>query len=330
MKLLSVVTCAYNEEEVIGIFYEKISHVLTTIGLDSEIVVVNDGSTDSTLSILHELAKKDTRISIVNLSRNFGKEIALTAGLDHAKGDYIVPIDADLQDPPELIPKLVSELENGSYDVVYATRRKREGEGILKRLTARIFYKFMQNIGGRIKIPENTGDFRILNRKALDSLCTMRENHRFMKGLFSQVGYKQKSFLYDRAPRFAGKTKWNYLGLVNLSIEGITSFTVAPLRMATIVGFLISIGAFVFAAWIIYKTIAYGEPVAGYPTLMVTVLFLGGVQLLSIGIIGEYLGRIFNETKKRPLYFVENYIQSDTNIDLSYLTRVINEKLKVT
>lgn len=305
-QLISIVIPAYNEEEVLDEFHRRVIQVMDSLPYRVELIFVNDGSSDRTLEKLRTLKISDNRVGIVDLSRNFGKEIALTAGIDHAEGDAIIPIDADLQDPPEIIPELIAQWQAG-YDVVYATRLEREGETWIKKATASTFYKLMQNIGDKVSIPRNTGDFRLMSRRAVDAFCSMREQHRFLKGLFSLVGFPQTAVYYNRDPRFAGSTKWNYPKLINLSIEGITSFTTAPLRMATYLGFLVALCAFLFAAWIVYKTIVFGDPVAGYPSLMTVVLFLGGVQLLATGIIGEYLGRIFNETKQRPLYFVQQF-----------------------
>jgi glycosyltransferase involved in cell wall biosynthesis len=255
--------------------------------------------------LLHILQGNDPRITILDLSRNFGKEIALTAGLDYARGDAIVVIDADLQDPPQLIPELFAQLKEG-YDVVYAKRIIREGETALKKFTARAFYYLMQKIG-RVRIPENTGDFRILSRRAVDSLKQLRENNRFMKGLFTWIGYPQKEVLYRRDPRYAGKTKWNYWRLLNFAIDALTSFTTTPLKLSTYFGIITAIGSFIYSLIIISKTLLYGEAVKGYPSLMVVILFLGGIQLVAIGIIGEYLGRMFDESKNRPLYFLKGY-----------------------
>lgn len=302
-RTLSVVVPAFNEEAVLEEFHARLVAVLDALALDSEIVYVNDGSTDATLSILENLRSKDARTGIVDLSRNFGKEIALTAGLDHSNGDAVVVIDADLQDPPEVIPQLVSEWKNG-YDVVFAQRVSRAGETLIKRTTATVFYWIMQNLGP-VSIPRDTGDFRLLSRRAVDALRTLRERHRFMKGLFTWIGYRQSAIRYHRDARFAGETKWNYWRLWNLSIEGMTSFTIAPLKVATYIGLLAASGAFIFGIMIILGTLLYGNEVAGYPSLMVIVLFLGGIQLTALGIIGEYLGRVFNETKQRPLYFVQ-------------------------
>lgn len=302
--LLSVVVPVYNEQEVLPEFHRRLSEVLRSLRLRAEVVYVNDGSTDSTMTVLHDLKMRDSRLAIVDLSRNFGKEIALTAGLDHSSGDAVVVIDADLQDPPELIPELLSHWREG-YDIVYAKRTVREGESFLKKATARMFYRLIQGVS-RVKIPEDTGDFRLLSRRAIDSLSQLREQHRFMKGLFAWIGYPQKAVLYQRDRRYAGETKWNYWRLWTLALEGFTSFTIVPLKIASYVGLLVALGAFTFGMIIIYKTIMFGEPVRGYPSLMVVVLFLGGVQLIALGILGEYLGRMFNETKKRPLYFVKD------------------------
>jgi polyisoprenyl-phosphate glycosyltransferase len=224
-----------------------------------------------------------------------------------ARGDAVVVIDVDLQDPPEVIPELVAGWREG-YDVVYARRRVREGETWAKRATAKAFYRIMGRLGGRVEIPEDTGDFRLMSRRALDALLQLRERHRFMKGLFAWVGFPARAVLYDRAPRAAGTTKWNYWKLWNFSLEGITSFTVAPLKVATYLGLATSLFAVLYAAQVVVKTLILGNEVAGYPSLMTVVLFLGGVQLMTLGVIGEYLGRVFNETKGRPLYIVQDVL----------------------
>ena len=300
--LLSVVVPAYNEEEVLPEFHKRMLAVVSTFGMRFEIIYVNDGSTDNTLQVMMDFRRQTPETAVVDLSRNFGKEIALTAGLDHARGDAVIVIDADLQDPPELIPQLIAQWRQG-FDVVYARRAVREGESMLKRATAYIFYRMIQRIS-RVRIPQDTGDFRLMSRRALEGLKTLREQHRFMKGLFAWIGYPQTAVLYRRDPRFAGHTKWNYWRLWNFAIEGITSFSIAPLKVATYVGIIVAIAAFLFAVFIIYRTLVFGDPVRGYPSLMVVVLFLGGVQLITLGIIGEYLGRMFNETKQRPLYLI--------------------------
>lgn len=304
--LLSVIVPAYNEASVLEVFHQRLSAVLANLPMQTEVIYVNDGSTDQTLDVISSLRMNNHTIGIVDLSRNYGKEIAMAAGIDYAQGDAVVLIDADLQDPPELIPELVQNWQNG-YDGVYAVRLSREGESWLKKVTAHFFYRLMNRLS-RIPIPEDTGDFRLLSRRAAASLKKLREQHRFTKGLFSWIGYPQKAVYYHRDPRLAGKTKWNYWRLWNFALEGITSFTTAPLRMATYLGLLTALSAFLYAGIIIYKTLAFGEPVRGYPSLMVVILFLGGIQLIGIGIIGEYLGRIFDETKIRPLYFLKDYI----------------------
>jgi polyisoprenyl-phosphate glycosyltransferase len=272
---------------------------------------VNDGSRDGTLARLLALRAADPRVAVVNLSRNFGKEIALTAGLDHAAGsEAVVVIDADLQDPPEVIPALVAAWREGGFDVVYAQRTARHGEGWLKRTTAAAFYRLMRWIGGRVDMPKDTGDFRLMSRRALDALLQLREHHRFMKGLFAWVGFPSRAVPYERAARAAGTTKWNYWRLWNLSLEGITSFTVGPLKIATYLGLATAVVALLYGLLLVFRTLMFGNPVAGYPSLMAVVLFLGGVQLMTLGIIGEYLGRVFNETKRRPLYFVERHLPS--------------------
>jgi glycosyltransferase involved in cell wall biosynthesis len=303
---LSVIVPAYNEASVLEVFHRRLAAALADLPMQTEVIYVNDGSSDNTLDIIHSLRMNQQTIGIVDLSRNYGKEIAMAAGIDHARGDAVVLIDADLQDPPELIPELVKNWQNG-YDGVYAVRLSREGESWLKKVTAHFFYRLMNRLS-RIPIPEDTGDFRLLSRRAVDALRKLREQHRFTKGLFSWIGFPQKAVYYHRNPRVAGKTKWNYWRLWNFALEGITSFTTAPLRMATYLGLLTALTAFLYAGIIIYKTLAFGEPVRGYPSLMVVILFLGGIQLVGIGIIGEYLGRIFDETKLRPLYFLKDYV----------------------
>jgi glycosyltransferase involved in cell wall biosynthesis len=303
---LSVVVPAYNEEEVLPELQNRLSAVLEGLGAEWEILYVNDGSRDGTLGVINGFA--DPRVAVIDLSRNFGKEIAMTAGLDHARGDAVVVIDADLQDPPELIPELVRKWREG-FDVVYARRAAREGETLVKKATAKLFYRAIQSLS-RVDIPPDTGDFRLLSRRAVESLKLLREQHRFMKGLFAWIGYPHVAVYYRRDPRFAGEPKWNYWRLWNFAIEGITSFSIAPLKLATYVGLLTALGAFIAAAVVVYKTLVYGDPVRGYPSLMVVMLFLGGVQLMSLGMIGEYLGRMFNETKRRPLYLVNRFVPS--------------------
>ncbi len=303
-KLLSIVVPCYNEEDGLERLHDRVVHVMRTNNQPYELIFVNDGSRDGTLSAMHALHSDDPNTVVIDLSRNFGKEIATTAGIDHARGDALVVLDADLQDPPELIPELIEGWREG-YDVGYAQRRGRAGESWLKKKTAELFYRVMERLGP-VRLPRNTGDFRLMSRPAIDAVRALREHHRFMKGLFAWVGFPSKAVLYDRDARFAGSSKWNYWSLWNLSLEGITSFTVAPLKVATYLGLALSLAAFVAALVYVIKTIFFGDPVAGFPTLITVVLLIGGVQLIFLGLIGEYLGRVFNETKRRPLYFVRD------------------------
>lgn len=302
-KLISVVVPAYNEEAVIELFHTRMSQVFDRlVNYRCEMIFVNDGSVDGTQRIIDKLAISDERVSVVVLSRNFGKEAAMTAGLDQAKGDAVAIFDVDLQDQPELLLAFVGEWEQG-YDVAYAKRTHRDGESWLKKFTASVFYKLMLRLS-RVNIPQDTGDCRLMSRRVIESLSSLREHHRFMKGLFAWVGYPSVAVEYRRDARAAGVSKFSYWKLWNFALEGITSFTIAPLKMATYLGFLVAISSFVFGLLIIFKTLVWGDIVRGYPTLIVTVLFIGGVQLFFIGILGEYIGRIFGETKKRPLYLV--------------------------
>ncbi len=305
---LSVVVPVYNEGEGLLAFHARLARVMNGLGEKWEVVYVNDGSRDNSLAVLEGLRADDPACAIVNLSRNFGKEIAMTAGLDHARGAAVVMIDADLQDPPEVIPDLVAAWRQG-WDMVYAQRRVREGETWLKRATADAFYRMMQRVG-RVRLPRNTGDFRLMSRRVVDALLQLREHHRFMKGLFAWVGFPSVAVPYDRAPRFAGQTSFDYWKLWNFTLEAITSFTVMPLKVATYLGLVTALFAVVYGGQIIVRTLLFGNPVPGYPSLMAVVLFLGGAQLVTLGIIGEYLGRVFNETKGRPLYLVERYTPS--------------------
>jgi glycosyltransferase involved in cell wall biosynthesis len=303
--LLSVVIPSYNEQASIHETHRRLTTVLSATNVNYELIFINDGSLDSTLEVLRELRKHDPQIAIVDLSRNFGKEIALSAGLDVAEGDAVVVIDADLQDPPELIPQMLAEWRNG-FDVVYAQRVERKGETLLKRATAHVFYRVIQKLS-RVAVPADTGDYRLLSRRAVLALRCFREQHRYMKGLFTWIGFRQTSIRFNRDPRFAGETKWSYWRLWNFALEGITSFTTAPLRVSTYIGLSTAAVAFAYGMFIVARTIIYGNPVPGYPSLLVIILFLGGIQLTAIGALGEYVGRIFNETKHRPLYFINSY-----------------------
>ncbi len=309
-KKISILIPAYNEEEVLRHLYERLVKLAgETTGYTFEFLFVNDGSRDRTLDMIKTYAESDDRISYLNLSRNFGKEIAMIAGLDHVTGDATVIIDADLQDPPELIPQMIEYWEEG-YDDVYAKRRSRTGESWFKKITSEVFYRLLQK-STNIPIQRDTGDFRLLSKRCVEALREFRESQRYTKGMFSWIGYKKKEMLYDRDPRAAGETKWNYIKLTNFAIDGITSFTTAPLRISSILGMLVSLAAFIYIIYLVIRTIFFGSDLAGYPSMMAVILFLGGVQLLSLGVIGEYIGRIFNETKQRPLYFVEEYHEGD-------------------
>lgn len=299
---VSFVVPCFNESDNIENFYNHLHQVCFNQDFDWEIIFVNDGSRDNTYSKMVLLNKADPRVKVINLSRNFGKEIALTAGIDACSGDCAIPMDVDMQDPPEVAIEMIAKWREG-YDVVYGIRDGREGETFLKKLTAYVFYRVIRYIS-RTKIPNDTGDFRVMDRKVINALKEIREYHRFMKGIFTWVGFNQIGIKYKRKARFSGKSKYNYIKLVNFAIEGITSFTVAPLRFATIMGLFVSMLSMIYAGFIVIRTITMGVDVPGYSSIMVTLLFLGGIQLLSIGVIGEYIGRIFNETKNRPLYIV--------------------------
>lgn len=306
MKLISILIPAYNEEAVLDQLMVRLGNLANdTKNYDFEFLFVNDGSKDKTLEIIKGFADTDPRVSFVNLSRNFGKEIGMIAGLDHVQGDATVIIDADLQDPPELIPQMIKLWEEG-YDDVYAKRKSREGESWFKKFTSKQYYKTLQRVT-HVPIQEDTGDFRLLDRRVVEAIRQFRDTQRNAKAIFSWVGFHKKEILYDRDPRAAGETKWNYVKLINLAIDGITSFTTAPLRISTYVGALVSAATFIYLLYLVFRTIFFGTDLAGYPSMMAVILFLGGVQLLSLGIIGEYVGRIFNETKQRPLYLIEEY-----------------------
>ena len=311
--LLSVVAPMFNEEGGIAPFFERVEPVaerlVAPLGGAYEIVCVDDGSGDRTLEELAAQRKRNPAIKIVALSRNFGKDIALSAGLDHATGAAVVPIDADLQDPPEVIPELFAKWLEG-YDVVFATRASRDGDGFLKRLTASCFYR-VHNRLAEVDIPNDTGDFRLMDRRVIAALGRLPERNRFMKGLFAWVGFRQTAVSYQREARAHGSSKWRYWNLWNFALDGITSSSTWPLRVWSYFGAVISLCAFAYAAYLIVRTLAYGVDVPGYASLMVVVLFMGGVNLLTLGIIGEYLGRAYMEVKGRPLYLVRESLGFD-------------------
>lgn len=305
-KKVSVLVPCYNEEASLRAFYDALTAIVSSLtAYDWEFLFINDGSCDQTWSVVNDLYEMDTRVSCIDLSRNFGKENAMMAGFDYAKGECVIIMDADLQDPPSLIPEMLKCWENG-YQDVYAKRNTRGKESWLRRNLSILFYNILDK-STRYDVLQNVGDFRLLDRRCIDALKQLRENERYTKGLFCWIGYKKKELLFDRGDRIAGRSNWGYGALFNLAIEGITSFTTAPLRIATFVGLIVSIWALLYMVWIVAKVLIWGDPVAGYPTIMTVMLFLGAVQLIAIGILGEYIGRIFNETKNRPTYLINDY-----------------------
>ena len=306
MKKISVIIPTYNEEETLPILYERFNKLMNSmLNYEFELLFVNDGSKDKTIDIIKNMREKDNRINYVDFSRNFGKEIAMIAGLDYATGDCVIFIDADLQDPPELIPELVKYWEEG-YDDVYAKRKSRKGESWLKKFTSKMYYKILQNLT-QVEIQKDTGDFRLLDRRCVNALKKLRESQRNTKSMFSWIGYKKKEVLYDRDPRIAGKTKWNYRRLIDLAIDGITSFTTSPLRLSTFIAIPTFIMLFIYFIYVIVKSIVVNTPIQAFQAIILLILFFSGIQILLFGIIGEYLGRIFKETKNRPLYLVNEY-----------------------
>ena len=306
MKKITIIIPAYNEEESLPPLYERLEKLMHSMEhYEFEILFVNDGSKDNTINLIKDYREKDSRICYVDFSRNFGKEIAMIAGLDYATGDCVIFMDADLQDPPELIPELVKYWEEG-YDDVYAKRSSRKGETWLKKFTSKMYYRVLQHLTS-VPIQEDTGDFRLLDRRCVNALKKMRESQRNSKSMFSWIGYKKKEVLYDRDPRIAGKTKWNYKKLVDLAIDGITSFTTSPLRISTYISIPTFVVLFIYFVYVIAKCIVTSTMIQAYQAIILLILFFSGVQILLIGIIGEYLGRIFNESKNRPLYLVNEY-----------------------
>jgi len=315
MKKISIIIPAYNEEESLPMLYERLNKLMDEVkNYEFEVLFVNDGSKDKTIQIIKELRQKDERICYVDFSRNFGKEVAMIAGLDYAKGDCVIFMDADLQDPPELIPELIKYWEEG-YDDVYARRKSRKGETWLKKFTSKMYYKVLQSLT-RVPIQKDTGDFRLLDRRCVNALKKLRESQRCSKSMFSWIGYNKKEVLYDRDPRIAGSTKWNYRRLIDLAIDGITSFTTSPLRISTYLSIPTFLVLFVYFVYVVIKSFVVNMPIQAYQAIILLILFFSGIQILLFGIIGEYLGRIFNETKNRPLYFVNEYNgEKETNED---------------
>lgn len=304
MKKVSVLVPCYNEEKSLPILYEELLKIMNMAPeYEWEILMVNDGSHDLTLNVIKQLRSQDNRVCFIDLSRNFGKENAMLAGFDHVTGDCMIIMDADMQDPPSLIPEMIEWWEKG-YEDVYAKRDNRGKESWLRKRLSLLYYSILQKTT-RFDVLQNVGDFRLLDRKCINELRNLRESERYTKGMFSWIGFKKKELLFNREDRAFGASSFNLVKLTNLAVEGITSFTVAPLRFSTFLGFAVSIFAFVYMCFVLVKALLFGDPVQGYPTMMTVILFLGGVQLLSLGIIGEYLGRVFYETKKRPVYIIE-------------------------
>ena len=304
--LLTIVLAVYNEQDALPLLHARLRKTLDGLDLTTRVLYVDDGSRDRSWDVLRQIARDDPRVALLRLSRNFGKEAALTAGLDRVTAGAALVLDGDGQDPPELIPEFVARWREGCDDV-FGTRLEREGEGWFKRASAHAFYRVIGRLS-KTSIPRDTGDFRLLSRRALDALAQLRERGRFMKGLFAWVGYRQASVPYRREPRMAGRSKFGYWKLWNFALDGITSFSTAPLRAATYLGLLTALVAFGFGVWTILKTLLWGEAIHGYPTLLTVILFLGGVQLIALGVIGEYLGRLYQEAKQRPLYLLDAWL----------------------
>ncbi|HYX46432.1 MAG TPA: glycosyltransferase family 2 protein [Sphingomicrobium sp.] len=311
MPLISVVVPVKNEEDAILPFVQRVSAILDEIALNQswEILFVDDGSADATLAAIATANSRERRVRGLSLSRNFGKEAALTAGLDHARGRAVIPMDVDMQDPPEVLPEMVAKWLDG-YEMVFGVRRTRDEDSFAKRLTASLFYR-AHNLVSQDKIPENAGDFRLLDRKVVEVIRKLPERNRFMKGLFAWAGFKQASVEYDRVERETGKSKFNYWKLWTLALDGITSASTVPLRVWSYVGAVVALFALGYAGFLALDTMMFGNAVPGYASIMVSVLFLGGVQLISLGVLGEYVGRILTETKQRPLYVVRDTIGID-------------------
>lgn len=306
MKKITLLIPAYNEELSLPSLYKELVGLMDNQpNYEWEVLFVNDGSKDKTLECIKELRVSDKRINYVDLSRNFGKERAMLAGFDYATGDATVIMDADLQDPPSLIPEMIKYWEEG-YDDVYALRKDRGKESWLRKKLSLAFYDILQR-STRIEVLPNVGDFRLLDRSCIEALKKLRESERYTKGMFCWIGFRKKEIKFDRGNRTAGNSSWNFISLFGLAIEGITSFTTVPLRFATIMGVIVSLTSFIYIMYIILKVFLWGEPVQGYPSMMCVILFLGGVQLLSLGIIGEYLSRVFSESKNRPTYIARDY-----------------------
>lgn len=305
-KKVSIIIPCYNEEQSLPLLFpelDKLSKVCPQY--DWEFVMINDGSRDNTLTLLEAEYEKDNRYQVLDLSRNYGKEVAMLAGFDYATGDCVAIMDADLQHPPIVIKDMLIKWEEG-YDDVYAARRSRGRESWLRKLLTKTYYKLLNN-STRLDVLPNVGDFRLLDRQCIEALKQLREQGRYTKGMYCYIGFKKTSVKFDTQERVAGRSSMSFGRLFALAMEGLMSYTIAPLRLATWIGAIVSVVSFIYAIWVLIKTLIWGDPVAGYPTLILVILFLGGVQLLSLGIIGEYLGRVYNETKNRPIYFVRTF-----------------------
>lgn len=301
--IISILVPCFNEEESISTLYERLKNTTDSLGQYKwEYIFVNDGSTDKTLRIIKNLSDSDENIKYIDLSRNFGKEAAMLAGIDFCNGDAVIIMDADLQHPPELIPEMIEEWENG-FDDIFAERISRGKESILRRNLTKTFYKVLNSNSGIDMMP-NVGDFRLLDRKCIEAIKQIRESKRYTKGIFSWIGFKKKSVRFHQGDRIAGKSSMSYPKLIKLALNGFITNTTAPLRLATLLGFIVSLCAFAYMIFIFVRTLIYGEEVRGFPTLIIIILFLGGVQLISLGIIGEYIAQITHETKNRPVYFI--------------------------
>ena len=301
--IISILVPVFNEEATVGQFLEKVIPVMEKTGFDYEVVFINDGSRDKTAEAVENSILNNKHVRLVQLSRNFGKEAALTAGLSYSRGSAVIPMDCDLQDPPEVVPVLIEKWLSG-YQVVLAKRRSRGSDSFLKRTTAKWFYEVMASITD-INIPHDCGDFRLMDRQVVDAVLTFKERNRFMKGIMAAVGFKTTCVEYDRPERVAGTTKFNFWKLWNFALDGIAGFSSAPLKVWTYIGFMVASVSFFYGVWIIFKTFYFGVVTPGFATMMVAILFLGGIQLVGIGVLGEYMGRILTEAKQRPLFLVE-------------------------
>lgn len=310
-KKVTLLVPAYNEQDALPLFYERVIQVITPLEnvYDFELIFINDGSTDNTLNVLRALRQTDRRVNYLDMSRNYGKEIGMLAGFDHAQGDCVITLDADLQEPPEVIPEMLTKWEAG-FDDVYGLRKARQ-QSFAKKLTSRLYHRLLAGLSGDVEFTDDAGDFRLLDRKCVNALRSLRESQRYTKGLYEVMGFKKASVDYEIAHRVAGKSKWTVGKLMRLALNGITSHSVLPLRMASYMGLIVSLCAFIYLIVVLVKALIWGDPVIGYPTIVCLILFLGGFILLSLGIIGEYLGRIFMETKQRPPYFLNSFNESD-------------------